>query len=172
MKKIDLTGAKFGRLTVIAESPVKTRNKVSWICKCDCGNTTQPIPGNSLRSGNTKSCGCIHAEGLRQRLTVHGLTGTRLYRIWQGMLRRCDNPKRKDYKDYGARGIAVCDEWKNSFQVFHDWALSNGYEEHLTIDRKDVDDNYCPQNCRWATRTEQVHNRRKAGFDFKEDTNG
>ena len=128
MKLQDLTGQRFGRLTVIDRSENSKCNQVMWNCLCDCGNI-KPVRAGALKSGNTTSCGCAHSEEVRERMTRHGMKHTRLYRIWQGMLRRCDNPKRKDFKDYGGRGITVCEEWKKCFTAFRDCSLSNGYRD-------------------------------------------
>lgn len=159
MKMVPMVGIRFGRLTVISYGG-KIGTNAAWICKCDCGNITKPIYGSSLRCGRTKSCGCIHREGLIHRNTTHGKYSSKLYGVWNCMKQRCNNPKNNRFHDYGGRGITVCNEWKDDFQAFHDWAMSNGYAEGLSIDRIDVNGNYEPSNCRWVTMLEQRHNRR------------
>lgn len=159
----DLTGRRFGRLTV--ESFAYMGKYPYWHCKCDCGNE-KDIIGQSLTSGNTQSCGCLAKERLAEnRRAVRKYQGkydssghSRIYRIWRLMKARCANPKLEDYPRYGGRGIKVCDEWVD-FQAFHDWAVSNGYSDDLSIDRIDPDKNYCPENCRWVDSETQNNNR-------------
>ena len=164
--KQDLTGQKFGRLSVVADTGKRRHSYVVWLCRCDCGNVTEVI-SDSLKRGNTKSCGCLHDELAAERIkgvkTVpkHGLSHHRLFGIWSGMKTRCYNPNNKDFKDYGGRGITICAEWLADFQRFYDWAMKNGYQDSLTIDRKDVNGNYEPSNCKWATRAEQSRNQRR-----------
>lgn len=155
MKK-DLSMQRFGKLQVM-EYMYSKDGHTYWLCKCDCGNEVIRR-SDHLITGRSKSCGCLRKEMLRQRKTTHGKTHTRLYNIWSGMKRRCINSNDKRYEDYGGRGITVCDEWKDDFQAFHDWAMENGYEEHLTIDRINNDGNYEPSNCRWATYQQQNKN--------------
>ena len=168
-KVIDLTGQRFGRLTVLEPKPSKN-GSAYWLCRCDCGNTSI-VKGTHLRAASILSCGCFRSECAAQRgrenpcsHLTHGNSSSRLYNIWQTMLQRCNNLHDQKYSRYGGRGISVCEEWKNSFQVFQEWALNNGYEEELSIDRINVNGNYEPSNCRWATMSEQQRNRTNNHF--------
>lgn len=157
-KVTDLTGQRFGRLLVL--EPLFGGKRTRWKCLCDCGQVTIVGSGAHLTSGNTRSCGCLHRECSKNRHYKHGGKGTRLYNIWKNMRQRCYNPNRPDYYLYGGRGIKIDDSWAD-FGVFKEWALANGYQTDLTIDRKDVNGDYGPDNCRWATWEEQRHNQRR-----------
>lgn len=157
----DLTGRKFNRLTVIEKAGNDKYGHPKWKCICDCGNETIVL-ASQLRTGNTKSCGCLVKETNVKLRTTHGMKKSRIYRTWINMKVRCTYQKDKCYKDYGGRGITVCSEWMDSFQAFYDWAMKNGYNDDLTIDRKDVNGNYCPENCKWITMAEQQKNKRNS----------
>lgn len=158
----DLSGRRFGRLVVVKRADECVGHSYGhslWMCLCDCGNETY-VYGSNLLQGKTKSCGCYHTEMIKAANSTHGESKTRLHRIWAGMKERCYNTRASNYHNYGGRGISVCDEWRNSFSAFRDWAVLNGYKDHLSIDRINVDGNYEPQNCRWATFIEQNNNKR------------
>ena len=171
-RKIDMIGKRFGRLTVIEESSKRVGKSITYICRCDCGNVTKPIQGANLRNGNTKSCGCLHEETMREILQKHGEKQTRLYRIWQNMKNRCRNKNVSCYKYYGGKGVGVCDKWANDFLSFRNWALENGYEENLTIDRIDNDGDYEPSNCRWVTMGVQSRNKRHGANPYRDKKTG
>lgn len=141
---------------------------------CDCG-TKAFVNAHSLTSGKSKSCGCYnserHVEICGNNFRTHGESKSRLYQIYCGIKKRCYNPHATNYKDYGARGITMCDEWLNDWSAFRDWSLSNGYNDSLSIDRIDVNGNYDPQNCRWVTCVAQANNRRTSRWiTYKDET--
>lgn len=151
-------GQQYGHLTVIdrAEPIIRPNGDIlkAWLCECDCVNKTRRIVDeNSLKYNHTKSCGCT-------RHKTHGLSYSRIYKIYYAMLQRCTNENYRQYNDYGGRGIKVCKEWQDDFMNFYNWAIENGYSDSLSIDRKNVNGDYCPENCMWSTSIEQANNKR------------
>lgn len=161
--RIDISNKRFGRLTTIKRVIPSGETKNKWLCKCDCGNECL-VRTSDLRSGRTQSCGCLKAELDSTRTKSHGMSYTNLHKRWRSIKDRCFNLNCKSYPNYGGRGITMCEEWKNSFEAFRDWALNNGYNESLTIERIDVDGDYEPNNCCWIPLVEQAKNRRTTHF--------
>lgn len=174
--KKDLKGQRFGKLVVLEYAGKKksgAQNKTLWKCICDCGNE-KIVDAGSLKSGYTSSCGCYHKKILGDLNRKHNLAHKcKLYSVWKSMNGRCNNQNDKSYKNYGGRGIKVCDVWRNDFKAFYDWSYNNGYKEEkaksglnlLTIDRIDNDLDYSPNNCRWITNKEQSKNKRNSMSD-------
>ncbi|MGL5284217.1 MAG: hypothetical protein ACRC8W_21145, partial [Plesiomonas shigelloides] len=165
-KRLDLTGKKFGKLTAIEPNGSNEKGLVTWKLRCECGNevtrTASRLTGSEKR-GVVQSCGCTH------HLKTHGLSVEfkKLRWVWVAMRQRCYNPSNKDYPNYGARGITICNEWDN-FKDFHSWAVSTGYREGVTIERVDVNGNYDPTNCTWIVNERQALNTRKIRkFEYK-----
>lgn len=155
----DIIGKKFGKLTVLSfnhkkqiftKNNIKNGYKYFYLCICECGNKTI-VSRHHLLFKHTQSCGCL--------TSIHNHSNSRIYRILNGIKQRCYNPNKPKYKNYGGRGITVCQEWQDDFMNFYNWAMANGYADNLTIDRIDVNGNYEPSNCRWITQKTQQNNR-------------
>ena len=165
---LDLRGQRFGRLVVVERAEKAKCGATRWHCRCDCGKHVV-VQYSNLKNGFTQSCGCLNVENLIKRNYKHGgdcrPRAELLYRVWRGMIGRCNDPKNISFKDYGAKGVSICHEWME-YGIFREWALKNGYDESAargkcTIDRIDTFGNYEPGNCRWVSMKIQNSNKRK-----------
>lgn len=155
----ELIGKKFNSLMVMSyHSKIKYDKK--YLCQCDCGNL-KVVVGHKIKSGHTKSCGCLHFKTMSKLSTVHGYHSHPLYGVWNNMKNRCTNKKLTSYKNYGGRGIFVCESWLNP-KTFIEWCLNNGWGEGLEIDRINNDDGYYPENCRFVTPSDNQFNTRRS----------
>lgn len=154
--RIEMKGKKAGRLLVTGYAYTKDK-RAYWNCLCDCGNKLA-VMGKPLRQGKTQSCGCLQIDRARQANTTHGKAKTLLWGVWQAMKTRTTNKNGSHWKYYGGKGIKICDEWSD-YQTFHDWAMANGYQKGLSIERNDGDKDYEPSNCRWIPNAEQQRNK-------------
>lgn len=155
----DMTGTVFGRLTVLERAANTASGQIRWICKCVCGNKVI-VQATNLKSGATKSCGCLNREKRRTSRRTHGLHKHPLYQVWKDMRRRCRAKNHHAFADYGGRGIRVCAEWESNFSEFYKWAMTKGYRPGLSVDRKENNGPYSPENCQFSTRIEQNNNKR------------
>ena len=156
--RIDLTGKKYGRWTVLGLAHLDKRKRSYYFAECECGNQ-KIVLGCSMSAGYSKSCGCLMRERAKARYTTHGMHKHPAHKCWMALRQRCNNPNATGYKDYGGRGIKVCARWLESFENF--WAdMGPTWQEGYSIDRKKVDGDYEPDNCRWATAKQQQRNRR------------
>lgn len=165
----NLIGKKFNNLLILklikteykynSLGKIKKKNRY-YLCKCDCGKETVVCSYNLTTKNSTKSCGCAVINACKLNFSTHKLGKSRLYNIWNGIKQRCLNEHSKFYKNYGGRGIKVCDDWKHNFKIFHDWAINNGYSDELSIDRINNNGNYEPLNCHWVNSKIQAENRR------------
>jgi hypothetical protein len=158
MALVEMIGKKFGMVTVLERSENEKDGTARWKCICDCGKifTTR---GTRLRAGKAMSCGCYGASILSRKTKKHGMSETRIYHTWHSMVKRCCDEKCRHYKFYGAKGVKVCSQWKN-FMSFYSWAMNNGYNDDLTIERVDCTGNYEPKNCKFISKQEQARNTR------------
>lgn len=170
--RIDYSGQKYNRITILEFISIRKDRSALWLCECECGKKIK-VPASRVKNGYIRSCGCLREEWRKSKecgkqSVTHGMSGTRMHRIWIGMLSRCYNPNRKKYKNYGALGVTVCDQWRNNFMQFYK-DMKDSYDKHselygednTTIERIDVEGNYEPSNCKWETWINQAKNKRK-----------